>query len=69
MNRAANLTIFQYTLGTISEWDNLHSIATDRNTSSQIVHVGIAYIWRYIAMYPGVQNTSSIDAKQNTQTI
>ena len=68
-NRATHLTILQYTLGTIAEWNNLHTVATDRYTSSQIVHISIAYIWSYVAMYPSVQDTSTIHAKQYAETI
>ena len=68
-DRTAYFTILQYALCSISERNNLHAIAANRHTGSQIVHICIAYIWRDVTMYPSIQNTCTIYTEQHSQAV
>ena len=68
VDRATNLLILEHTLSTITEWDNRDALATDGHSCSQVVHLSIAYIRCDVAMCPGIQDASTVDTKQYTQT-
>ena len=68
-DRTAHFTILQYALCSISKRNDLHAIAANRHTGSQIVHICIAYIWRDVTMYPSIQNTSTIYTEQHSQAV
>ena len=68
IDRTTNLLVLQYALSTISEWNHCHALATNGHTSSQIVHLGIADLRCDITMSPSIQNTSTINTKQHSQT-
>ena len=68
VNRTADFLILQYALSTVSEWDNCHAFTADGYRSCQIVHLGIANLRRYVTMSPGIQDASTVDAKQYAKT-
>ena len=68
-DRTTYFSVLQYTFSTISEWDNLHAVATDWHTGCQIIHISIADVWSYIAMNPGIQDAGTIDAEQYAETV
>ena len=64
----ANLTVLQYTLSAIAERNNGNTLTADGSCSCQVVHLSIRDVGSDVTMYPGVQDTRTIDAEQHTET-
>ena len=69
MHRATHSLILKHTFGPVTKGDNSHAITSDRDFFRHFVHFCIAHIGGDIPMHPGVQNPSSIDTQQHTETI
>ena len=67
INRASNLFVLQNALSTITKRNNSYAFTTDRRLCSQVVHLCIANLRSNVTMSPSIQNTRTINTKQNTQ--
>ena len=68
-NGTSHLLIFQNTLSTIAKGNHRDAFRTDGHRCGKVVHLGIPYLGRNIAMHPCVQNTGAIYAQQHAKTI
>src|SRR5574344_95114 len=70
VDRASYLLILEHTFSTVAERKNDHTLATDRYTCSQIVHLLIVDTFSCnISFNPCIKNTGTIYTQQHTQTI